>query len=99
MSGVPDNHEVLSGVGGVLEALAGRCGAAVVALADQPLVGPESVRRLVHAWEGGAEAAVATYGGVWAHPVLLHASVWAPLSEGLTGDRARARGLRCTAIA
>ena len=53
---------------------------AVVLLADQPLVG------LAKAFEAGAEAAVATYGGERRNPVLFARGVW-PLLEGeLSGD-------------
>lgn len=47
------------------------CDAAVVALADQPLVGPESVRRLIAAHEAGASVAVACYDGQPRNPVLI----------------------------
>ena len=46
-------------------------GAVVVALADQPLVGAESVARLIAAYHDGATVAVATYGGQPRNPVLL----------------------------
>lgn len=60
--------------------------AAVVALADQPLVGAEAVRRLHGAWAGGARAAVATYGGCPRNPVLLDRSVWAGVAHTARGD-------------
>jgi nicotine blue oxidoreductase len=70
-----------------LEALRGRAPAAVVALADQPLVTPEVVRRLVAAWRpGGAEAVVACYGGAWQNPVLFDASVWDEVAASVHGD-------------
>lgn len=65
--------------------------ACVVALVDQPLVGPEAVERLVAAWRDGAVAAVATYAGRPRNPVLLDRSVWAEvgsLAEGDAGARA-----------
>ena len=46
-----------------LAAVSAGCDAAVVALADQPLVGPESVRRLIAAHQAGASVAVACYDG------------------------------------
>lgn len=69
-----------------LEALAGRCGAVVVALADQPHVTAEAVRRLVAAWRGGAVAAVATYAGRPRNPVLLDAAVWPEVLTAASGD-------------
>jgi len=69
-----------------LRALDPSCGAAVVALADQPLVGPESIQRLAAAWRDGAGAAVATYGGRARNPVLLDRSLWAAVIETATGD-------------
>lgn len=60
--------------------------AAVVALADQPLVGPAAVRRLVAAWRDGAVAAVATYGGVPRNPVLLDRCTWPEVRRTAVGD-------------
>lgn len=48
-----------------------RTAALIVGLADQPLVGPAAYRRLAAAADGGADLAVATYGGVPGNPVLL----------------------------
>jgi nicotine blue oxidoreductase len=58
----------------------------VVALVDQPLVGAGSVRRLGDALRGGAEAAVATYGGKPRNPVAFARSVWADVMAAATGD-------------
>lgn len=69
-----------------LDAVPPRPGAAVVALADQPLVTPEAVRRLVAAWRAGAVAAVATYGGRPRNPVLLDRSVWGQARRRAVGD-------------
>lgn len=70
-----------------LDALAGRCGAVVVALADQPRVGAEAVARLITAWRDGAVAAVADYGpGRPPNPVLLDASVWEEVAAAAHGD-------------
>ena len=60
--------------------------AAVVLLADQPLVGPGAVWRLVAAFERGAEVAVATYGGERRNPVLFSREVWPLLLRELVGD-------------
>jgi CTP:molybdopterin cytidylyltransferase MocA len=61
--------------------------AAVVLLADQPLVGWEAVERLVRAFEEGAEVAVATYGGEPRNPVLFTREVWPLLLREMSGDR------------
>ncbi len=60
--------------------------AAVVALADQPLVGPESVRRLIAAYASGARVAVACYHGRPRNPVLLSRELWPAVLELATGD-------------
>ena len=65
--------------------------AAVVLLADQPLVGSEAVARLVAAFENGSVVAVATYGGAARNPVLFARKVWSLLEEELSGDEG-ARG-------
>jgi len=61
--------------------------AAVVLLADQPFVGREAVERLVGAFEGGVEVAVATYGGKQRNPVLFAREVWPLLLREMVGDR------------
>ena len=61
-------------------------GAAVVALADQPLVGAEAVRRLIAAYRDGASVAVAAYDGKPRNPVLLAREHWASVRELATGD-------------
>ncbi|GHC88720.1 4-diphosphocytidyl-2C-methyl-D-erythritol synthase [Nocardiopsis terrae] len=50
--------------------------ALLVALADQPLVTAEAVRRLVEAYEQGARVAVATYNGNARNPVMLGREHW-----------------------
>jgi len=60
--------------------------AVVVALADQPLVGKDSVVRLAAAGRHGAVAAVATYDGQPRNPVLLARSVWLAVTNSLAGD-------------
>lgn len=74
--------------------------ACVVALVDQPLVGPEAVRRLCAAWRSGVPAAVATYDGARRNPVLLARAVWpdvAALARGDEGARAWLRQARAVA--
>jgi CTP:molybdopterin cytidylyltransferase MocA len=67
------------------------CGAAVIALVDQPLVGPEAVRRLIAAYLAGARVVVAAYNGAPRNPVLLAREHWpevAALAAGDAGARA-----------
>ena len=64
---------------------AGVAGLAVL-LVDQPLIGPEAVRRVRAAWLGGARVAVATYDGRQGHPVLLDRSVWPGVRATAVGD-------------
>jgi len=61
-------------------------GAAVIALADQPLVGAEAVRRLIAAYRRGAAVAVACYGGQPRNPVLIAREHWPAVLELATGD-------------
>jgi CTP:molybdopterin cytidylyltransferase MocA len=70
--------------GGGLAASA--AGAAVIALADQPLVGPEAVRRLITAHENGASVAVAAYHGQPRNPVLIVREHWPAVLALATGD-------------
>ena len=70
-----------------LQALTGTdAGAAVVALADQPLVGPQAVARLIAAYRDGASVAVATYDGQPRNPVLLAREHWPEVIALATGD-------------
>ena len=62
------------------------CGAAVVALVDQPLVGPAAVRRLITAYRSGASVAVAAYHGAARNPVLLAREHWAQVLALAIGD-------------
>ena len=61
--------------------------AAVVVLADQPLVGAGAVGRLVEAFESGARVAVATYGGEPRNPALIAREIWPLLGREMSGDR------------
>lgn len=62
------------------------CAAAVIALADQPLVGAEAVRRLIAAYRDGATVAVAAYDGKPRNPVLIAREHWGSVLELATGD-------------
>jgi nicotine blue oxidoreductase len=92
------NARWAEGMGGSLRAglgaLDGRAPAVVITLVDQPLVGTQAVARLIAAWEAGAQAAVATYQGQPANPVLLDASLWADVATDATGDSGARRYLR-----
>lgn len=73
-----------------LRALPPSAPAVVIALADQPLVRPDAVRRLIAAFEAGARVAVAAYGGAPRNPVLVareHLAEVAALAEGDVGAR------------
>jgi nicotine blue oxidoreductase len=69
-------------------------GAAVVALADQPLVGAEAVGRLIAAYRAGAGVAVAAYGGKPRNPVLLAREHWPEVIAAATGDQGARAFLR-----
>jgi nicotine blue oxidoreductase len=60
--------------------------AAVIALADQPLVGPEAVRRLIAAHAAGAAVAVAAYDGKPRNPVLIARVHWPEVLRMAGGD-------------
>jgi len=73
-----------------LRALPGSARAAVIALADQPLIRPAAIARLIAAFHTGATVAVAAYGGVGRNPVLIareHFAEVAALAEGDVGAR------------
>lgn len=87
---VVENPEWEKGLSTSVKAGIAACGpearGVVVALADQPLVGAEAIRRLVEAFEGGAGVVVATYGGRRRNPVFFSREVWPVLLEELSGD-------------
>ncbi|HEY7483018.1 MAG TPA: nucleotidyltransferase family protein [Streptosporangiaceae bacterium] len=87
---VVPNQEWRTGMGSSLRtglaALPAACPAVVIALVDQPLVTSAAVRRLIEAYEGGAQVAVATYGGAPRNPVLIAAEHFAAVSESAVGD-------------
>jgi nicotine blue oxidoreductase len=84
------NPDWRSGMGSSLAAglgaVPGECAAAVIALVDQPLIGPDVVRRLVAAYLAGASIAVASYGGQPRNPVLLARDEWAGVLAMAAGD-------------
>jgi CTP:molybdopterin cytidylyltransferase MocA len=69
-----------------LGAVPDECIAAVLALADQPLVGPEAVRRLLAAHAAGASVAVACYDGRPRNPVLISREHWPEVIALASGD-------------
>ncbi|HVT68264.1 MAG TPA: nucleotidyltransferase family protein [Trebonia sp.] len=69
-----------------LRALDSSVDAAVIALADQPLVGAEAVRRLIGAHASGAAVAVAAYDGKPRNPVLIARAYWPEAIAMAAGD-------------
>ena len=84
------NPDWRSGMGSSLAAglgaLPDACAAAVVALVDQPLIGPGVVQRLIAAYLDGAGIAVASYDGRPRNPVLLARDEWAGVLALAAGD-------------
>src|SRR5881396_3929154 len=65
-----------------LGALSPEAEAAVVVLADGPMLAPEAIDRIVAAWrEGAGDVVAASYGGNRGHPVVLERSVWAKIPD------------------
>jgi CTP:molybdopterin cytidylyltransferase MocA len=95
------NPQWRSGMGSSLRAglaaLPDDAEAVVIALADQPLVGPESVRRLIAAFAGGAMVAVASYAGRQRNPVLIARPYWAQAGAAAIGDTGARPFLRANA--
>lgn len=85
-----DNPRWRSGMGSSLAvglaAVPAGCTAAVIALADQPLVGPQAVRRLIQAHQAGARVAVAAYHGKPRNPVLISRDYWTQAVDLAKGD-------------
>lgn len=77
-----------------LATVPGQCPAAVVALVDQPLVGPAAVARLIAAHQAGAGVAVAAYAGQARNPVLLAREHWPEVIALATGDKGARAFLR-----
>lgn len=91
-----DNPDWAEGMGSSLRAglaaLADSGAAAtLVALVDQPGVGPEAVARVAAALRSPETLAAAGYAGRRGHPVLLGAAHWAGAARAAEGDRG-ARG-------
>jgi CTP:molybdopterin cytidylyltransferase MocA len=84
------NPDWRSGMGSSLAAglatVPDTCPAAVIALVDQPLIGPEAVRRLIAAYVTGASVAVAAYQGAPRNPVLLARQHWPAVVALAVGD-------------
>jgi len=84
------NPDWRSGMGSSLAtglgALPDACAAAVVALVDQPLIGPGVIQRLIAAYLDGAGIAVAAYDGKLRNPVLLARDEWAGVLALAAGD-------------
>jgi nicotine blue oxidoreductase len=68
--------------------------AAVIALADQPLVGAEAVARLIAAHHDGAGVAVAAYRGKPRNPVLIAREHWPEVIALAIGDQGARAFLR-----
>jgi CTP:molybdopterin cytidylyltransferase MocA len=77
-----------------LAALPASAGAVVIALVDQPLIGPAAVRRLIAAYQAGAGVAVACYAGQPRNPVLVASEHWAEVAAAAVGDAGARRLLR-----
>jgi CTP:molybdopterin cytidylyltransferase MocA len=92
------NPQWRSGMGSSLAAglatVPDSCDAAVIALVDQPLVGPEAVRRLITAYRAGASVVVAAYDGKPRNPVLLGREHWAEVTALAVGDAGARQFLR-----
>ncbi|MFF5204627.1 NTP transferase domain-containing protein [Streptosporangium sp. NPDC000396] len=58
----------------------------VIALVDQPLIGPQVVERLIGAARDGASVAVATYDGERRNPVLIGREHFEEVAALATGD-------------
>jgi CTP:molybdopterin cytidylyltransferase MocA len=69
-----------------LTAAPAECKAAVIALADQPLVGAEAVRRLLAAHAAGSSVVVACYDGRPRNPVLISREHWPEVIALAAGD-------------
>lgn len=73
------------------QAHGGGTDAVLVALVDQPGIGPAVVRRVRGAYRSTDTLAAASYDGERGHPVLFGARHWSGIAAGARGDRG-ARG-------
>jgi CTP:molybdopterin cytidylyltransferase MocA len=65
-----------------LAALGPEIEAAVVVLADGPVLAPAAIDRVIEAWrDSGADVIAASYDGDRGHPVLLARSAWASVPD------------------
>jgi nicotine blue oxidoreductase len=65
-----------------LAALADDVEAAVVILADGPLLAPEAVARVIASWQtDGGDVVAASYDGVRGHPLLAARGAWADVPD------------------
>jgi nicotine blue oxidoreductase len=63
-----------------LDALPAEAEAALVVLADGPLIAPEAIRRVAAAWKaGGSDIVAASYGGERGHPVCMGRAAWSSI--------------------
>ena len=70
-----------------LRALGDDVAAAVVVLADGPMLAPAAVERVLGAWrDSGAPVVAASYGDARGHPLVLGRNAWADVpDDGLRG--------------
>ena len=65
-----------------LAGLSPSAAAAVVVLADGPILAPESIDRIVAAWrEGAGDIVAASYGGQRGHPLVLDRRLWTRIPD------------------
>ncbi len=69
-----------------LAALPPDSSAVVIGLVDQPLISPQAVRRLIEAFDAGAQVAVASYGGQRRNPVLIGQAYWSRVASAADAD-------------
>lgn len=73
------NSEYRSGMSSSIkrgvEAASSGCRAFVIALVDQPHVGPEIIDSLVESFEGGALISIPTYSGGKGHPIIISSAL------------------------
>ncbi|MFF2999838.1 NTP transferase domain-containing protein [Streptomyces sp. NPDC057950] len=87
-----DNPEWERGMGSSLRAGLGSLDgtgarAVLVALVDQPGIGPRAFARVLAAYRDGTSLVSAAYDGRRGHPVLFGAAHWAGVAASATGDR------------